>query len=150
MDTEDRSADAGTIDCALSILESIDEHRKLHKSAPVLAFLASGTMGVFSFFLTLDLTKWFGLDVNEMWMQISIPYALSVLVWVFSFLLILSALYSMGFRDLGSFANERLSNLDLSPDELDQLLRDVEAREFKHQEILAGVITDMKKRSARA
>ncbi len=149
LDTKDPVASLGA-GHALSVLEDIDKHRALHQSVPVLAFLISGTMGVFAFFLTLDLTKWFGFDVNELWMQISIPYALSILVWIFSFLLILSALYSLGFRDLRSFAKKRLSILNLTLGELDQLCRDLEVRDFKHREILDEVIADMKKDNARA
>ena len=57
-----------------AVLHDIDAYRNLSKSSVVLAFIASGTMGVMAFFLTLDITKWLELDVLEPWMQISIPY----------------------------------------------------------------------------
>ncbi len=132
---KDPSAGVETIDYALSVLKDIDDDKNLHKGAAVLVFVASGTMGVFVFFLTLDLTKWLELDVVEPWMQISLPYVLIIVVWIFSFLLIQSALYSMGFRDLASVAKDRLSGLNLSSDELVQLRRDVEVQEHKHKNI---------------
>ncbi|MDH3690853.1 MAG: hypothetical protein OEU36_15505 [Gammaproteobacteria bacterium] len=145
MDTKDTSTGARKTDYALSVLKDTDNYKNLHKGTAVLVFVASATLGVFAFFLTLDLTKWLELDVIEPWMQISIPYALSFVVWIFAFFSILSALYLMGVRDLGSVARDRLSSLNLSLDELDQLRRDVEVKEFKHKNIFEGVITDLAK-----
>jgi len=145
MDTKDTSTGARKTDYSLSVLKDTDNYKNLHKGTAVLVFVASATLGVFAFFLTLDLTKWLELDVIEPWMQISIPYALSFVVWIFAFFSILSALYLMGVRDLGSVARDRLSSLNLSLDELDQLRRDVEVKEFKHKNIFEGVITDLAK-----
>ena len=136
---------SGKTDYALSVFKDIDNYRNLNKGAAVLVFVASATLGVFAFFLTLDLTKWLELDVVEPWMQISIPYTLTFVVWIFAFFSILSALYTKGVRNLGSVARDRLSNLNLSLDELGQLRRDVEVKEFKHKNVFEGVITDLEK-----
>ncbi len=127
------------------ILKDIDNFKNLHKGIVVLAFVVSGAMGVFVFYLTLDLTKWLELDVIKPWMQISLPYFLSLLIWIFSFFFIQSALYSMGFRDIGYVAKAHLLNLSLNHNELDQLRHDVEVEEFKHRSIFEGVIKELEK-----
>ncbi len=135
----------GATDSARSVLKDIDEYKNLHKSVFILVFVASGILGVIVFFLTLDLMQWLERDVNEPWMQLSIPYALIFIVWIFSFFSILSTLYSMGFRDLASMVKDRLLSLNLSIEELEQLHRDVEVKEFKHKTIFEGVINDLEK-----
>ncbi len=143
MNTKDTFAGTGTTDYARSVLKDIDGYKNLHKGASVLLFVVSGMMGVFAFFLTLDIIKWLEFDVVELWMQLSIPYALTFLVWIFSFFLIQSTVYSMGFRDLNSVAKARLLSLNLSLNELEQLHRDIEGKEFKHKSIFEGVISDL-------
>jgi hypothetical protein len=143
VDTKDSSTGKGRRDDALSVLKDIDSYTNLHKGIVVLAFMASATMGISAFFLTLDFTKWLDIDVVEPWMQISIPYALTFIVWIFAFFSIQSILYMMGGRDLDAVARDRLSSLNLNLDELDQLRRDLEVNEFKHKTIFEGVISDL-------
>ena len=147
--SEDSSAGVGKVNHALSVLKDIDNYKNLHRSAAVFVFVASAAIGVLSLFLTLDLTKWLDLDIAEPWMQISIPYFLSFLVWILSFFLIMTALDRFGVKDLGSVARERLSSLNLSPEELDELHHDVEANGFKHKSIFENVITDVRECSLR-
>jgi len=126
-----------------SVLEDIDSYKHLYKGVVVLAFVASGAMGALAFFLTLDLTNWLGLDVVEPWMQISLPYALSLLVLILSFLAFLSSLYRMGFRDLGSVVRDRLFSLNLSRDALYVLQHDLALKEYKHKRIFECVMNDL-------
>ncbi len=126
-----------------SVLEDIDSHKHLYRGVVVLAFVVSGAIGALAFFLTLDLTVWLGIDVAEPWMQISLPYALSLLVLMLSFLAFLSSLYSMGFRDLGSVVRDRLFSLNLSRDALYGLQRDLALKEYKHKRIFECVVNDL-------
>ncbi len=126
-----------------SVLEDIDSRKHLYRSAIVLAFVVSGVMGGLAFFLTLDFTEWLGIDVVEPWMQITLPYALSLLVLMLSFLAFLSSLYSMGFRDLDSVVRDRLFSLNLSCDVLHGLQRDLALKEYKHKHIFECAVNDL-------
>ncbi len=126
-----------------SVLVDIDRHKHLYRGAVVLAFVVSGAMGAMAFFLTLDFTEWLGIDVVEPWMQISLPYTLSLLVLMLSFLGFLSSLYRMGFRDLGSVVRDRLFSLNLSRDLLHGLQRDLALKEYKHKHIFECAVNDL-------
>ncbi len=126
-----------------SVLEDMDSHKHLYRGVVVLAFVVSGAMGALAFFLTLDLTVWLGVDVAEPWMQISLPYALSLLVLMLSFLAFLASLYSLGFRDLGSDVRGRLLSLNLSRDALYGLQRDLALKEYKHKRVFECVVNDL-------
>ena len=109
----------------------------------MLVFVASAAIGVLTFFFTLDLTKWFGMEVEEPWMQISIPYVLTFVAWIVAYFLIQSVLQKLGVRDLSTLSKRRLSGLNLSLTELDQLRRDISENELKHKKVFKAVISDM-------
>lgn len=143
MDTNDPFTDTAKTDNALSVLKDVDKYKNLDKATAALVFVTSAAIGVLAFFFTLDLTKWFGMDVEEPWMQISIPYVLTFIVWIVAYFSIQSALEMLGFRGLYVLSNNRLSELNLSLVELGQLHRDINDGELKHNKLFKAVIKDM-------
>ena len=118
MDNGESSRDPGKTEHALSVLKDVDEYKHLHKAAAAGVFMLSAAIGVIAFYLTLDLTKWFGIEAEEPWMQISVPYVLTFVVWIVAYFSIQSVLQMLGARDLYGLSRKRLSGLDLSLAEL--------------------------------
>ena len=147
MNSNDASTNTGKTDYALSVFRDVDKYKNLHKGTAVLVFVTSAAIGVLTFFLTLDLTKWFGIEVEEPWMQISIPYVLIFVVWIIAYFSIQSALQMLGARDLYFVSRDRLSEMNLSLAELNQLRRDINNKELKHKKLFEAVINDMASRS---
>ena len=80
-------------------------------------------------------------------MQLSAPFALIFIVWIIAYFSIQGLVQMLGARDLDALSRHRLSNLNMSLAELDQLRRDPEFKELKHKKLFEAVLIDMARRS---
>ncbi|MCP4318538.1 MAG: hypothetical protein GY789_21645 [Hyphomicrobiales bacterium] len=146
MDTEfskTRFGMSNRLENAICRVEEIDGYRNLHDAIPVFLFLASGVFATRSFFWLIDFTTWLGFYKLGPVLPSLVSFVLLFVVWVLTFLAFMSLLEWMKFRNIRTFANNRLSNLTLTADEVCELKHFVKSKTWKHDYILKDVVATL-------
>ena len=128
---------------AQGVLEDMDQFGDLNRGLAIISFIFSGGVGVYAFFLMVDLATWLNVDEFMSLMLISAGWIVLFVAWVLTFLLIVSLFEAMGVRDLRSVAKKSLSDLTLSLDELRELRDVVATRSWKHGYIFERVVDNL-------
>lgn len=131
------------IDDALSILDVADQYKNLHGGITSILFFACAGFSVRTFFWISDFTNWLGFGSVDPILPSTIAFIMIFVVWIFSFLAIMSALEAMGLRDVEAMARLRLSTLTLRPDELRQLRDIASQRNWRNGQIFESVVADL-------
>ena len=132
---------------AIYRVEEIDGYRNLHDAIPILLFLVSGGLAARSFFWLIDFMTWLGFDKLDPVFPSLISYVLLFIVWILTFLAFMSLLEWMKLRNIREFANNRLSNLMLTEDEVCKLKEIVKSKTWKHDRILKDVAATLESAS---
>lgn len=140
----DNSTQKTGLPAALQLIDELGEIRNVPRSAAIAVFVISGAMGVYGFFLINDLALWDGISTYTAASIISISWVLIFPMWILSFLVIMTALDFIGFKDVRALAKNNLTKMDLSQRELQKLDEVLIAGEWNHGDILKGVVGELK------
>lgn len=128
---------------AISLFDEMDTYRNRHRSYPIILFLISCATGARSFFWIIDLMTWIGLEKLHVTAPASASFVLIFVVVIAVFVLSLSALDLLGFRDIATDTGRQLSKLGLSKPELRQLGEIVTSHNWKHQRIFEDAVAKL-------
>ncbi len=128
---------------ALIFLEDTNKYRNLHSGVVVIVFLISAGVGIYSFFIAIDLLVWLGFSGVDSSAPASVAWIVLLVVWVLTFLTIMSILNATGIKDVRSVTSCYLSTLTLGLDELNELSDVVASRNWKHGSIVTSIVTEL-------
>ncbi|WP_428641578.1 hypothetical protein [Roseibium sp.] len=123
----------------LDRIKEIDRYKNLHDAVPILLFLTTGALAARSFFWLIDLMTWLGIGKLDALLPTSLSFVLLFVVWVLAFLGFMSLLDWMKFGNIRTLANNRLSNLALTTEEIHALKNVLKSKTWKHDHILKDV-----------
>lgn len=130
---------SGNLGKAIFRIEEIDGFTNLHDAVPILLFLASGGLAARSFFWLIDLLTWLGLGNLDPGVPSSISLVLFFVVWITAFLVSMSLLEWMKFKNIRTATIKRSSQITLTTDEVSRLKNIVKSRAWKHDRISKDV-----------
>lgn len=133
---------AGLAD-AVAIVDCVDGYRDLNGAIPVLLFLTAGGVAARSFFWLVDLATWIGLDRLDPVLPSSVSFVLVFLIWALGFLAAVSLLEWLRIGNVGQIAKNRLSALELSADELDELQAYVRSATWRHDRAIKKAVGEL-------
>jgi hypothetical protein len=149
-DSTKSSGRTGKLAYAISVLESMDKCRNLHRGAAIFLFFVSAGIAVGAFFLIVDLF----LLINNVVLTVKISeyvasgililsWMLIIPMWMVAFLLIFFLLDAVGIKDLRAATTSSLSSSRLNADELHELSGVLASRSWRHGRIFKNVVVDL-------